>query len=60
MPMLVEMLLISGASLVGAQRFQDGLGEPAGRGRVGNAGHQNGELVAAEARHHLALARAPR
>ena len=38
------------------QRFQNGLGEPAGGFRVFHAGHQDGEFVAAEPRYHLTFA----
>jgi hypothetical protein len=38
-----------------AQRFQNGFGKPACRGGIGNSGHQNGELVAPQTRHHLTL-----
>ena len=55
MPMLVEMLLVSGASLARAQGLQNGLGKAACRRRDRDARHQDRELVAAEARHHLAV-----
>ena len=55
MPMLVEMRWFPAYRFC-AQRFQDGLGKPACGGGICNSGHQNGELVAAQPRHHLALA----
>ena len=35
------------------EALNNGLGEPAGRRGAGNVGQQDGELVAAEPRHHL-------
>ena len=35
------------------KHLKNGFGEPAGRRGAGNAGQQDGELVAAEPRHHL-------
>ena len=37
------------------QGFQDGLGDPAGHGRIGKSGQNHGELVPAEPGDHLAL-----
>ena len=55
MPMLVEMRWSPASSLVArsASRMVSA-SRPAAAG-ICNAGHQNGELVAAETRHHLIL-----
>ena len=60
MPMLLETSAALVESLVlGAQRLQDALGDAAGGGSDRTApGSDDGEFVAAEPRHHLALRRA--
>ena len=39
----------------GAERIEDALGDASGGGRIGQAGHDDGEFVAAEPRQHLVL-----
>ena len=53
--MLVEMLLVSGVSLVARSASRMVSASRLAAAGICNAGHQNGELVAAETRHHLAL-----